>query len=194
MMWDFGVDPSQFDNESVIFDKVQEIDDTFDLVLITERFPESIVLLKDLLCWNYTDLGSLKLNVHEKSTKSTLSTEARKALEQWLWADYQLYNHFKVKFDLKVKSFRTDVMKSELEIMKEINDNVELKCNATQVPNKDLEPGFRLLGHGVMGYKVNENIEQCRYYGMRNIALLTEVRKHQKNRARKKLRKTRNRH
>ena len=31
--------------------KIEEIEATFDLVLITEKFPESVVLLKDLLCW-----------------------------------------------------------------------------------------------------------------------------------------------
>jgi len=31
--------------------KVEEIENKFDLVLITERWDESLVLLADLMCW-----------------------------------------------------------------------------------------------------------------------------------------------
>ena len=52
--------------------KINEIDETFDLVLLTEKYNESIILLKDLLCWDYNDLRGLTLNVH-KRTKSKIS-------------------------------------------------------------------------------------------------------------------------
>ncbi len=183
MMWDFSMDPSDFDDEKAVMEKIEEIDDTFDLVMITERFPESIVLLKNLLCWDYVDVSSLKLNAHEESTKSQLSDKARDVLKKWLWADYQLYNHFVAKFDLEVKSFGLDRMESELEIMKEVNDNVKYKCGASQVSNKDLDPAKRLHGAGVLGYKLNENDDECRHYGIKEITFLNEMRAIQTKRA-----------
>ena len=75
---------------------LKEIDSTFDLMLMFENFQESIVLLKHSLGWNYTDLASLKLNVHENSSKSNIDDQARNELRKWLKNSYIFYDHFKV--------------------------------------------------------------------------------------------------
>ena len=110
MMWDFGLNPVHFDNNTSIKAKIAEIDSTFDLVLITEKFGESMVLLKDLLCWDYADVTNLKLNAHDDATKSKISATGRQKLQQWMHADYQLYNHFKDKFESELDSFGRDQM------------------------------------------------------------------------------------
>ena len=33
--------------------KIEEMEDTFHLVMVAERWDESMVLLKDLLCWEF---------------------------------------------------------------------------------------------------------------------------------------------
>ena len=97
MLWDFGLNPEYFENSTAVRAKIEEIDSTFDLVLLTERFSESMVLLKELLCWDYADMTSLKLNSQKSSTKSNISSQARQNLMNWMSADYELYNHFKAK-------------------------------------------------------------------------------------------------
>ena len=109
-MWEFGLNSAHFDNAIAIKEKIDEIDSTFDLVLLTEKFEESIILLKDLLCWDYSDMTSLLLNAHNPRTKSKISAIARQELQHWMHADYQLYNHFKAKFDAKLGSFSHDRM------------------------------------------------------------------------------------
>ena len=110
MMWEFGLNSASFDNTIAIKEKIDEIDSTFDLVLLKEKFDESIILLKDLLCWDYSDVTSLTLNAHDPKTKSKLSGIARQKLQHWMHADYQLYNHFKAKFETKLDSFGHDRM------------------------------------------------------------------------------------
>ena len=110
MMWEFGLNSASFDNAIAIKEKIDEIDSTFDLVLLKEKFDESIILLKDLLCWDYSDVTSLTLNAHDPKTKSKLSGIARQKLQHWMHADYQLYNHFKSKFETKLDSFGHDRM------------------------------------------------------------------------------------
>ena len=110
MMWEFGLNSAHFDNAIAIKEKIDEIDSTFDLVLLKEKFDESIILLKDLLCWDYSDVTSLTLNAHDPKTKSKLSGIARQKLQHWMHADYQLYNHFKAKFETKLDSFGHDRM------------------------------------------------------------------------------------
>ena len=73
MLWDFGLSQNDFENDTAVQAKIEEIEATFDLVLITEKFSESVVLLKDLLCWDFNDMTSLKLNAQKSSSKSKLS-------------------------------------------------------------------------------------------------------------------------
>jgi len=97
---------------------LQMIDRRFDLVMITERFAESLVLLKRQLCWSYKDLSSpavknmnaKKKRVHEENVLQTLKKMLRK--------HYDLYNHFYQKFDRKVREFGQDKMKKELKLLK----------------------------------------------------------------------------
>ena len=77
MLWDFGLTQNDFDNLTKVQSKIEEIEATFDLVLITEKFSESIILLKELLCWDFYDMTSLKLNAQKSSSKSKLSYKGK---------------------------------------------------------------------------------------------------------------------
>ena len=37
--------------------KIEEMEDTFDLVMVAERWDESMVLLRDLLCWEFRSVA-----------------------------------------------------------------------------------------------------------------------------------------
>lgn len=179
MLWDFGLDPHLFDDDYAVQSKIEEIESDFDLVLVTEHFDISMVLLKHLLCWNYSDLSSLKLNAHEPSTKSKLSDEARQALKSWLQADYKLYNHFQDKLLTTIKQFGSgDQIVTEIEAFHQANEKAQAKCNIKQVENKDLDPEQRWYGHGVLAYKLNKDIidEECRFMAMNELKFLDYLR------------------
>ena len=40
--------------------KIEEMEDTFHLVMVAERWDESMVLLKDLLCWEFRSGSSVE--------------------------------------------------------------------------------------------------------------------------------------
>ena len=86
------------DNLEFINDKIREIDETFDLILMVENFQESMVLLKHEICWDYEDLASLRLNSHVDKTKSKIDQSAKEKLKEWLKTSYLFYDHFKVRF------------------------------------------------------------------------------------------------
>lgn len=60
MLWDFGLELSGLNNETAIRSKINEIDSNFDLVMVAERFDESIILLRDELCWTFQDMTRFK--------------------------------------------------------------------------------------------------------------------------------------
>ena len=96
ILFDFGINPKDNGNKTILQNLIGKIDQTFDLIMIVEDFNESMVLLKDGLSWNYEDLLSIKLNVHNEMTKSVISEKAKNSLRKWLKASYIFYDYFKV--------------------------------------------------------------------------------------------------
>ena len=54
---------------------IEEMDKIFDLVMITDRFEESIVLLRDLLCMSDEDVIYLALKVRRETQSTELTTD-----------------------------------------------------------------------------------------------------------------------
>merc|ERR1711915_1108778 len=118
MLFDFGLDPKDMDNDSMVESKIKEIDDRFNLVMMQESFCESLVLLKEELCWGLVDVTNFKLNGRKEGVKKTLSNYTRSKLREFLRADYKLYNHFKEKLKNKIKSFGREKSMKRLPIWK----------------------------------------------------------------------------
>ena len=93
MLTDFGI---SFDeivprvngyNESVglenVRNKIKEIDKNFDLIILADSkyFEDSIILLKNALCWDYKDVINIKLNSKPLKFQSTMSTEAQRKIK-----------------------------------------------------------------------------------------------------------------
>lgn len=184
MLFDFGLDKKDFDDEDKVWDKIKSIEDQFDLVLIAEKFDESMVLLKDLLCWDYRDVTYFKLNAKKPEAKSVISDEARAKLKQWLKSDYLLYNHFLAKFEKKVASFGVKKMKQEVKVLQAANDNVSKKCSVKAENNEDLTGSSKLWGKDMMGLTVSlENDAFCKFYGISEMSFIDYLRDIQSERA-----------
>ena len=64
---------------------------------------KSVLLLHKITCWHLQSFTYLSLNQRKESTKNKLTPESTEILKGWLFPDYMLYNHFKEKFDKKLK-------------------------------------------------------------------------------------------
>ena len=83
MLYDFGMDFEDMKDNDKVRRKVQDIDKTFDIMLIADNhsFEDSIILLKDALCWEYRDMINFKLNSKRVEMKSSLTPSARDSLK-----------------------------------------------------------------------------------------------------------------
>ncbi len=89
---------NSYENTTAVDFKIREIEAEFDLIMVAERFDESMVLLADLLCWDLeADMSYLKTNARGQAGKSEISEEAREELGRWVAADMRLYRHFEKK-------------------------------------------------------------------------------------------------
>ena len=78
-----------------------------------------------------------------------------------------------------------NLLQHELEILRHANRVVHERCVVAQVDNKQLAPEDRLHGHGVLGYKMNEDDKECAYMGMKEVKFLNILREIQTKRAEK---------
>ena len=72
--------------------------------MITERMEESLVLLADLLCVPLESVAIVKSqNVRPRGDVKKLSKENRNKLEQYLYTDRFLYDHFWRRLDTRIR-------------------------------------------------------------------------------------------
>ena len=141
MLWDLGFDvANQSHNLTAIKEKIDDIDASFDLVMIAEHFEESMVLLRDLLCWHDHDVTHLNLNSRKKKRvhRDDLSRETTRALRSKLAPDLMLYRHFKDKFNRRVREYGVKRMEEGVERLRKLNDKVERICSSERDHGLDL--------------------------------------------------------
>jgi len=184
MLWDSGLNAQFMDNVTAVMNKIDEIEDTFDLILMAERFDESMILLKDKLCWDYRDVVNFKLNARKESKKTALSQEARSALKDYLASDYLLYDHFKAMFEARIDKFGLPRMSQELSILRYANENMKTKCALKKADNDKIYGANRLHGQGLVAYTADETADpECRLFSISEVNFIDELRQLQSERA-----------
>ncbi|KAG8188768.1 hypothetical protein JTE90_012239 [Oedothorax gibbosus] len=115
MLFDLGMDEKGFENASLVHDYVLFLDSVFDLVMVRERMDESLVLLKDLLCWDTDDVVVFQLNARNKRYKRKLSPDLLQRLEKFNSADILLYRHFVRRLNARIAEFGHERMAEAVE-------------------------------------------------------------------------------
>ena len=79
-LFDFGLKHEHMNDTSKVDEKITSISEEFDLVMVSERFLDSKVLLAGLLGLSPSDAACLKLNSRNSSSKPILDSQTRKVL------------------------------------------------------------------------------------------------------------------
>ncbi|KAG8445520.1 hypothetical protein GDO86_010330, partial [Hymenochirus boettgeri] len=123
------------------------VESTFNLVLITEYFDESLVLLKDALCWTFDEVLSFPLNSRSETTKKSISPPTQERIKHWNQLDWQLYDHFNNSFWNRVESFGRERMQ------REVNELRERRAHFSKVCLKDTVDGEKIKNRALMPYQ-----------------------------------------
>ena len=95
------------------------IKDNFSLVGITERFDESLILLKHLLGWQTINMVYAKKNVTRPcSFDKPLSHETLSLIEKHNLFDIELYKHVCNLFDQQVRGLGSEIVREEKSLRK----------------------------------------------------------------------------
>ena len=188
MLRDFGMKDEDIFNKTKVLKKIQDIEKKFHLIMVMDRFFESMILMKDLLCWSDEDMISIKLNAKDVRKKSEISQESREILKATLWPDYLLYNHFSKLFDEKVQAFGTELIKREYDDLKGAIRKVKDECIETEISNKFVSGKTKLHGKDIMQYQTKPRADPfCKYYTIKEDIFIDDLRTIQEKRAKAKM-------
>ncbi|XP_066915021.1 galactose-3-O-sulfotransferase 3-like [Clytia hemisphaerica] len=111
-------------------DFIQYLEKAFHLVMITEKYDESLLLLKKLMCWDFMDIVYMKKHVnHNLQNESfAISNATAESIRGWNYFDAVLYNHFSKRLDEIIGKQDKEKFKTDLMLFRELNDAVVTFC------------------------------------------------------------------
>ena len=129
---DLGYDnrKHKFNDSAYIGEFIKQLDSFYDVVLITEYFHESVVLLKRLLRWSTGDILYFHANKAKKGRPPPLTEEQLRQHRRISVADRALYDHFLKVFQYKIS--RQPGLAEEVEEFEDILEKVSLFCEGFQ--------------------------------------------------------------
>ena len=145
-----GLESKDFENEEKINETILNLDKEFNLLMITEYFDESLILLKRLFCWNFNDMVYFHLNKRRyTNNKANISKELEAKIKEWSKADALLYEYFKAVFYNKIQE-QPQGFFNEVRELKQRREELEEMC---------LEPtNTTIRGYDTEGFKIRHNV------------------------------------
>lgn len=187
LFFDFGRDNTLKVNDPLVEEGIQFITEHFHLVMLVEYFEESLILLKEALCWEMDDLLFFKLNARKGSTVSKLTPELRARALEWNAIDWKLYQHFNQTFWKKVNAYGRQRMAKDVAELRKRNAEMASICiegghavDASSIQETDMQPWQPIGEKSIMGYNIKKNVDKehrkaCRKMLMPEIQYLTEL-------------------
>lgn len=170
LAFDFGlnnnVTADSPDLEKHVSDAISFIERNFGIVLISEYFDESMILLRHHLCWSLEDVASFKLNTRSNHTRKSLYPETVDKIKKWNALDWRIYLHFNATFWHKLETeIGWQRLEKEVAELRAIQAKFATVClkdggavDASQVKDKGLKP-FQSGVASIQGYNLNPNMD-----------------------------------
>ena len=134
-LYDLGLDHFYHNDTFTLGYKIKQFDFEFDLVLITEYFDESLLLLRKLMCWEWEDILYLPKGIRSNSHRQKLSPELRRKIQAWNGADARLHEHFNKTLWRKIHEYGPE-FDADLAFFRSKRERLKDQCIAVNSTNK----------------------------------------------------------
>lgn len=137
MLYDFGLQTAEFDNDDLVNNLINHIEKTFHVVMFQEYFSESLVLLRHALSWSLEDVVVFSVNKQSRDVQVN-NSEAMDAIKEWNKQDIKLYDRLYERFNKMIEDFGVDLMAKEVVQLRALTNQVYKKCikYTTKAKNK----------------------------------------------------------
>ena len=167
---DFGFGPAINDSDTTLIVKqLRYLHNQFKLVLVLERFEESLVLMRRYLHWKMSDILFLQINSN-KHVEVPLNEDVRAKHKRLNFLDYAIYDFFATIFDCRIKAEGNEFAK-EMGRFKRILKKTKAFCD--QAINK-----FNVLNVEASPWNEHFEVSQddCKLMKMKEIDFLSFLR------------------
>lgn len=172
MSFDLGLDSDQFNDTTEFLKFLENINNKFDLVMISEYMEASLVLLCDLMNWSLNYVQFLPLNIRTQEMRTSLSFVEQEAILNLNKVDTQLYQFFLSKLKTRIEDYGVERMIYKVKQLVNLNNNLYTRCVEKKTNN-----GFA----NTTGYQLkNPNDWLCNYSSMNELEFTEEIRNWQK--------------
>lgn len=177
VMFDMGVNISPNTTKSEVNMIIQKLDKIFSVVLIVEKLDESLILMKEKLCWEFSDIAYLLKNVRKDDWKSQINSDMRLKLRALNDADSRLYSYFLSRHETAVDRYGRDKMAKQVRLLNQHNDLLMQECSINMTETFLIK---RPIGKDKSNYyKTNNSMSKnCRLSMSSELELIQMVRDH----------------
>nr|XP_054771881.1 LOW QUALITY PROTEIN: galactose-3-O-sulfotransferase 2-like [Lytechinus pictus] len=124
-IFDLGLDSKYHADETMVNRTVDNLVKELDLVLISEYFDESLVLLKKMLCWSFDDIVYISKN--QRPSRVDINQTTRQSIREWSRADTILYERFNATLWKKIKDYGPEFLR-DLATFRKRKEDVFREC------------------------------------------------------------------
>ncbi|TRY58262.1 hypothetical protein DNTS_031031 [Danionella cerebrum] len=181
LMWfDFGLDHTANFSLALAKRGVAAVRRNFNLILISEYFDQSMVLLRHALCWPLDAVVSFSLNARQQvssgrvgwasktATPMVLSEKQRLKLREWNALDWHLYKVFNLTFWQEVDRFGHSRMETEVGLLRTKREVLTRIClrdggrpiEANRIRDKAIRP-FQSGLVKILGYELQPGLDNA---------------------------------
>ena len=114
--------------------------DKFDLILVADHLPESLILLRHQLCLSINDIASMSKNVAKRSPSRIDLTDQ---INKWQTVDSVIFAEANRTLWERVEQFGLDRMRAEVEALTRRNEQLSEECVKSYRPVKQLPREFQ---------------------------------------------------
>lgn len=145
---------------------IAAVERDFHLILISEYFDESVVLLRHALCWTLEDVVSFRLNSRSEKSRKSLSAGMSERAKGWSSLDWRLYQHFNASFWRRIDtSLGRAKLREEVELLRARRAVLQATCllggqavDPAQVRDSSLKP-FQYGQAVIQGYNIRPGLD-----------------------------------
>uniref|UniRef100_A0A8C8R6H2 Galactose-3-O-sulfotransferase 2 n=1 Tax=Pelusios castaneus TaxID=367368 RepID=A0A8C8R6H2_9SAUR len=168
MWFDFGYDNNAVDTEDYFQSVIAEIEQAFHLILLTDYFDESMVLLKNTLCWDLDDVVYFKLNSRSEDSIQEMTPESKEKVKEWCSLDWKLYQHFNRTFWRRIEeTIGLEKLAQEVNLLRMRQEELMELClldpkpvDKSRIKDRKLQP-FQSGRANILGYNLRQDMDNA---------------------------------
>ncbi|XP_006817508.1 galactosylceramide sulfotransferase-like [Saccoglossus kowalevskii] len=126
-LFDLGLSSTQTLDEEMVNETMKTLHKEMDVVLITEYFDESLLILRDLLCWSVNDILYMSNGIRSDNGHSNLTSTDKDKILEWNKSDLKLYLYFRKVLFKKIREYGP-CFKHHLQEFRKLQNETLEKC------------------------------------------------------------------